>query len=589
MSDPYKMVFANLILAAIVFAGTFIYLFIYPKKKINLFPLLLIISILPIVSIFRAGDYESGDFNIHIYRIMSFYDSLSEGNIMPSWAGELNATYGNPLFIFNYSLPYYFVSFFHFIGTSFISSMKIYLGLTMYLSGIYMYMWVKKMTNNQLAAFTSAIFYLFNPYHLIDVHFRATLGESTIFSLVPLLLFTITSYIKDKKLIYLVSTALVCQLLFLAHPMIAGIFLIISVFYTMSQIDIKKNFKEVFVIIVSLFIGALGSIYSWLSFILYSSYIFPNPQSKIFHDTFSNIFYSPWRFGFLFQGHKGELSYLIGYTQVFVIIIVILILIKGWTSKTLRPHFIFWLLIFFAVLFFMSPLSRIIWQSLPFFQMLQSHRLLLPIALSTSVLAGYLSISFSRTKNGKIFIYFLLIITIGYTVLNWGHRRLIPKINDAALKKNVWISTIAEGTTAYFLNNKWADINNFWFSELPNQPLEIIEGEGTMQKLTRTSTKHLYIINAQTPITIKEKTLYYPGWNLKSNNKKITIYPGERGIIYAKLPKGLQHLSLFYEDIPPYKAAKIVSVITFFTLIIGFCILFIRRFTRKPQHLSRQM
>lgn len=586
MPDSYRMVFVNLISSLILMCGLLFYMFIFPKRKINLFFLLILISILPVISIFRMGAYESGDFNIHIYRIMSFYDSLREGHLMPSWAGELNATYGNPLFIFNYSLPYYFISFFHFIGISFIGSMKIYLGFTLYLSGLFMYLWIKQLTGNKLAAITSAIFYIFNPYHLIDVHFRATLGESTIFMLVPLLLFTITSCLKDKKIVYLVSTALVCQLLFLAHPMVAGIFLVIAALFAFLLTNTRKVVKNLILVLISLLVGAIGSVYSWSSFLIYSSYIFPNPGKSVFQDTFSNIFYSPWRLGLLFQGPNGELAQIIGYTQIFVIIIVILILIKGQIPKIQKLHLVFWLLIFFTVLFFMSPLSRIIWDNLPFFSMLQSHRLLIPIALSTSVLAGYLTIIFSNTKKRKNFIYLLLIITIGYTILNWGHRRVIPQINDAVLRKNVWISTVTEGATAYFLNNKWADINNFWFSELPHQPLEIIEGKGTMQKLTRTSTKHLYIINAQTPITIKENTLYYPGWNLKSNNKKITIYPGKRGVTYAKLPKGLQHLSLFYQDIPSYKAAKIVSVITFFTLIIGLCILFIRRFTSKPQHFS---
>ena len=169
------MVFINIMSSLALLGGLLFYKFIFPKKKINLFFLLILISILPIISIFRNGDYESGDFNIHIYRIMSFYDSLKEGIIMPSWAAELNATYGNPLFIFNYSLPYYIISLFHFIGISFISSMKLYLGLTLYLSGIFMYLWIKELTGNKLAAFTSAIFYIFNPYHLIDVHFSILL------------------------------------------------------------------------------------------------------------------------------------------------------------------------------------------------------------------------------------------------------------------------------------------------------------------------------------------------------------------------------------------------------------------------------
>ena len=212
--------------------------------------------------------------------------------------------------------------------------------------------------------------------------------------------------------------------------------------------------------------------------------------------------------------------------------------------------------------------------------MLQSHRLLLPIALSTSVLAGYLAISFSDTQRKKIFIYLLIVITIGYTILNWGHRRLITEINDYTLRKNVWISTVTEGTTAYFLNNRWADINNFWFSKIPNDHLEIIQGKGTVREIKRKSTQHNYIVNAQTPIVIKENTLYYPGWKLKSNFNDIFVYPGKRGLIYANLPSGIQYLELKYEDILPYKIAKTISIAIFSILIIVLIyILLIKRFT----------
>jgi len=576
MMDPYRMVFVNVITSCLVFGGALFYKYIYPKKRINLFFLLLIISILPIISIFRAGDYESGDFNIHIYRIMSFYDSLKEGILMPSWAAELNATYGNPLFIFNYSLPYYVVSFFHLIGFSFISGMKIYLGLNLYLSGIFMYMWIKKLTNSQLAAFTAAIFYVFNPYHLIDVHFRATLGETTIFTLIPLLLYFITLFIQKRKLIYLPFIGLVSQLLFLAHPMIAGIFIIISALFAVS-INIKRGIKNIFFVFIALAIGVIGSIYSWISFLIYPPYMFQNPIASVFQDTFSGLFYSSWRYGFLFQGPKGELAYIIGYTQIFAIVIAIFFLFKKNVSKKLIHPYIFWLFIFFTVLFFMSPYSKMIWISLPFLSMLQSNRLLLPIALCTSVLAGYLAISFSNTKKRKMFIYILLFITIGYTILNWGHRRLIPEINDAALRKNVWISTVTEGPTAYFLNNKWADINNFWFSKLPDQHLVIIQGKGDIKEIKRTSTQHNYLINAQTSIVIKENTLYYPGWNLKSNYNSISIYPGKRGIINARLPKGLQYIELSYRDLPIYALTKAISSLSFLSLVLIILFYYISR------------
>jgi len=83
----------------------------------------------------------------------------------------------------------------------------------------------------------------------------------------------------------------------------------------------------------------------------------------------------------------------------------------------------------------------------------------------------------------------------------------------------------------------------------------------------KTSAQHRYIIDAQTPITIKENTLYFPGWSLQSNYRSIPIYPGERGVINAMLPKGLQYIGLTYEDIPLYKTSKAISIGIIFSLV----------------------
>ena len=531
---------------------------------------------------------------------MSFYDSLKEGILIPSWAAELNATYGNPLFIFNYSLPYYIVSFFHFIGISFVSSMKIYLGLSLYLSGIFMYFWIRKLTNNKLAAFASAIFYIFNPYHLIDVHFRATLGESTIFLLVPLLFLFITKYSKKNKFIYLILIALFTDLLVLAHPLLATIFLGIGILYILFKDFKNKSYKSTLLQLFSLLVGVTASIYVWISFILYAPYMFKLSVSTTITDLqfypFIQLIFSPWRYGLLFQGPMGELALIMGYVQIFVIAMSIIMIILKKIPKKIQADYIFWIFLCIFFIFMMHPLSIFIWKytNYQFFNMIIPYgRLSLAISFCISVIVGYFTLSFSDSKIKKKFIYILLIITIGSTILNWGHRRVIPEINDSVLRKNVWVSTVNEGPTAYFLNTKWADINNFWFSEIPKKHLEITEGNANVKELKRTSIKHEYLIDAKTPIVIKENTLYFPGWSIKSNNKIINIYLGERGVINAKLPAGLQKLELSYEDIPVYRFSKIISASTFSILLIALVfslfpsiksltVLFFKNFTSKP-------
>ncbi|PJA00043.1 MAG: hypothetical protein COX78_01080 [Candidatus Levybacteria bacterium CG_4_10_14_0_2_um_filter_35_8] len=602
MIDPYRMVVVNIIASLIVLLGTFIYKFIYPKKKINLFTLLLVISLLPVISILRSGSYESGDFNIHIYRIISFSNVLKEGIIMPSWAADLNSSYGNPLFIFNYSLPYYFISFFHFVGIDFINATKLYLGLIMYFSSITMFLAVKEITNNKFAAFVSAIFYLFSPYHLIDVHFRATLGESTIFLVAPLIFLLITKYLKSGKYYWIILNSLITAMLVMAHPLLAICFCVVASLYILFTGIIYRKIKYVLLSISSLILGGIISSYVWISFIIFAPYMyeyqsFANLSEKMFYH-FEYLFFSPWRYGLLFQGPKGELAQIIGYTQLLVVAILIILFLTNKIKSSLKFFVLFWIIIFFFTIFLMHPLSIFFWKPFELFWMLLPYgRLSLVLTFCTSILAGYFAIIYPNTNSKKYIVFFIIFLAIGYTILNWGHRRILPQASEEALARNVGKSTIYEGILVGFLNNKWADPNNFWFSTPPKNHLDVTTGKGSIKEVGRTSVKHEYVINAQTPVTIRENTLYYPGWSLEANGKNISIYPGYRGIIYANLPKGLLHVKLTYKDIPIYMLSKVLGITLFLTLIVLTSISFfidrkvikinLSRFSSKPKHFAR--
>src|SRR3989344_1400884 len=579
MIDPYRMIVVNIVGCMVVFLSWFVYAYIYPKKKVNLFILLLLISLLPVLSIFRAGTYESGDFNIHVFRIISFYNSLKEGILIPSWAADLNSSYGNPLFIFNYSLPYYVISFFHTLGLSFIDSTKLFLGLTLYLSSITMYFAIREITSNKLAAFIAAIFYVFNPYHLIDVHFRATLGESTVFLIAPLVFLSIHKYFRTNKSYFLILNSILIILLVMAHPLIAICYSILLIFYAIFLGLESKKYKHSVSVIFSLVLGVLSSAYVWSSFLIYSPFMYTISSAEPIFYEFKYLFFSPWRLGFLFQGPNGELAQIIGYTQVAIISIMTVSLFTKKLKRTLKNGVIFWLIIFFSILFIMHPISTFIWKPFPLFWMLLPFgRLLVIVAFCTSIVAAYFVLNLKNQTKNKIIILLVILLTIGYTILNWGHRRVIPEISDNTLIQNLGKSTLTEGKTAYFLNNKWADINNFWFSEPPKTHLEIIEGAAMVKEVERTSIMHSYNIQSKTPIVIRENTLYFPGWTMTANGKQIDIYPGNRGIINAKLPTGNYYIELSYKDIPTYDLLK---KICFTLLSILITIFLIKYFMKK--------
>lgn len=572
MPSSYHMVVVNIIASAILGIGVLFYNFVYPKKKINLFVLLLLISILPIISIFRPGVYESGDFNLHIYRSMSFYDSLKEGNIFPSWAGELNASYGYPLFIFNYSLPYYVISFFHYLGISYVLSMKIFLSVNFLLSGIFMYLLGKTLFKKKLAAFTSAVFYLFTPYHLIDLHFKISLGEILAITILPLSFYFIYKFYNKKSYLYFLLSCLFFSFLMLSHIVVSfftGLILLIFISLKYRK-DIFKNFLSLELIF---FISCAITFYNWIPLFIYKPYLLTSITglNTAYFPTITDLLYSPWRYGFLFQGPRGEISSLIGYTQLIVIVISCIFLFFKKIPLRLIFDFKFWLIVLLILIYLISPYSKFLWESISFLKPVGSHRLLILTMFSVSILSGLLALTI---KNQK-WIFLLLVITILTTILNWGNRRMITDINDDYLKENLSKSTY-QGEGHFYANTKWVNPKKPWFQKVPKNKLEIINGKSIIKTVKTTSTSHLYKINVIEPTLFKENTIYFPGWTASLNKKQTSVLIDKSGIINLKVNPGIYTLRISYEDLLIYRIFKLISLSLFILTITGILYLTIK-------------
>ena len=565
MKQGYVMSLINLLIICLSLP----LIYIFKKKNITnkykLFLLLVIIAVIPTWTIFRSGVYESGDFSLHIYRTMEFYHSLSEGNIIPSWAQNLNATYGYPLFMFNYTLPYYFLSFLKLLGFTYILSMKIFLALSFIFSGIFMYFFTKNVFKKDIAAFTSSVFYLFAPYHLISLNFKVTIGEILAFTFLPLVLFFTDKFFKTYKFIYLLLTILCFAFLSLSHIVVAIFFVLIITSYVFFLSN-KNKFKNFVYLFIIFFISLLIFGYNIFSSIIYKEYMYLNliQMQTLSFPKINDLLYSPWRAGLLFQGHYGEISNLIGYTQIFVIISIFYLLAKKQISKKYKKTIKFWLINTLFFIFLITPYSEFIWNILPMINIVGAHRLLLIVSFCISILAGYLILI--KGKNKK-FIYILLAITILYTILNWGNRKMLSQIDDSMLKTNLPMSTYY-GEKHFYANTKWVDKNDPWFKTIPNEKIEGLNGEVKYKLIKKTSTEHIYKINTLKPTIIRENTLYFPTWNAKINNKPINLWPDSRGVINLKSETGDQILEITYSDFPIYNLIKLISLFSLFTVVL---------------------
>lgn len=560
------MIIVNIISSGLLLGGTFIYKYIFPKKKINLLILLLLFSILPVVSMLRPGDYESGDFNIHVYRSISFYNALSEGQLLPTWSKNLNATFGYPTFIVGAPLTYYSNSLFHFLGLSFIDSMKATLALAFVLSGIAMFFWAKEEFGKK-AGFAAAIFYLYAPFHLVDLHFRVSPGDTLAYLFLPLSLYGIIKLVKNSEFKFFALTAISIALLMLSHPISLVAMTFIVLYLVLLFFRDKKTHKNLLKALLAIIYGLILSSFYWLSLVLERSYFITSKfsDSFSFETGISAFLYSPWRFGLLFQGPKGELSYLIGYIQLALIILTIIFLIKKKFKKEEKIPVLFYLVYFTAIFFLFLPVSEKFWNVIPFYKNLQfTNRLMFIMVFLTAAIAG---IFINKIKKNYI-IVIIILIAVFSTILNWGHRRVIPEITDSVLNGYLPKSTyLVEGggpAAPVWVNTK----GNPWEKNVPKSNIEVLRGNADIKMLKRLSINHEYIINAKTDLYIKENTYYFPDWTLAIDNKIAKIdytnkeYPG---IITFNVKKGLHKIDLNFYDTPVRRNLKILS----FILLIG--------------------
>ncbi len=566
MIDAYRMVVVNLIASVSLFSGVLIYKYIYPKKNINLLFLLILISLLPLISILRKGTYESGDLTIHAGFAMSFYESLKDGNFIPRWSSQIIYGYGYPLFIFVYPLPYYLTSFFHFIGFSFISSLKLILALSFIASGITMYFFIKEELRNKYSAFIAAVIYLFSPYHLVDLHFRAAVGEVIAFAILPFCFFAIKKMSQNISYEWFLVSSVSFSLLILSHQAISLIsapFIIAYILY-LWIIKNRKKIKYIFSYSLSLVAGLFLSSFYWIPVIFESRYMNLLTKGDVSFLHLDQLIYSPWRFGFLFQGPNGELSFILGYVQLFIVIFSLILFFTNRLSPKEKTIYLTSVISFFILLFMTQSFSKIIWMNVSLLKGFQySYRLLLPISFFISIIAGVII----KNITQKWFFVSLCLIAISTTILNWGNRKTLPFLTDSSILYELSsnITKVGQGTTI------WVDSNNFKSNQRTVPHIEVKQGKADIQEVSRNSVKHSYLINVLSKTAfIKENTLYFPSWIVKVNGNPYPFsfnnssYPG---IITFRLNQGSHKVDVSFTDTKIRIFSKFLSIFSLLALI----------------------
>lgn len=536
-------------------------------KKYCLIIFLLAVSYIPVLDLFNKGYPDTHDIGEHLVRLTSFYHSLQEGIIVPRWAGNLNWGYGNPVLMFFYPLPSYFASFFHFIGFSFVDSIKIVYGLPFFFSGFFMYVWLKNFME-KIPALAGAILYMYAPYRFVDLYVRGAIGENMAFLFLPLVLYFLFKLSKirilsnSKTLLFLFCLSLSFSFLILSHNSMSLMFLpiiVVYAFYLTWQSNFSKRLTLLY--LIGFLFGFGLSAFFWMPAFFEGKYTLRNIITKGEYSSrfvgLDNLLYGPWNYGI-----SGQFTVQIGIANIFSILLFPVFLISSFLKKNKFLIFIVALILYsFVAIFLMLKESNIVWERIMLLQNFQfPWRFLSVLVFTTSLFFALLL----KTLNKRyqliiffIFITFTLIISRNY----WHAKRYF--------NKEVRYSSVYDGTSDTGESEPIWSVR--FMEKRAKAGVEVIEGKAEIKKKSRTSTVHEYKIKTKERARIRENTLYFPGWKVYANGVSVPIEfqdPQNRGLITFFLDKGEYDLKVKFEDTKLRTFSNSISVLSIIAFVI---------------------
>ncbi|MFH1280817.1 MAG: 6-pyruvoyl-tetrahydropterin synthase-related protein [Candidatus Beckwithbacteria bacterium] len=531
--------------------------------------LILCVSLFLLRWFVKPGFPETHDGQLYLARFANFYLAVRDHHFPIRWAPNLEYKFGYPVFNFNYYTPFAVGLIATTLGADFETGLKFVIFLSFFVGGLFWYLLFKKKFSKSVGL-VSALVYLSAPYQMLDILVRCSIGEVVSLGLLPFILWAVDKLITKLNRLNFIIATLGLAFFSITHNIIfffsTPVLILFSIFTSLSQK--KFTLKKFSPIIISFLIAFGLTQFFWTPALLEKKYTNidqldqMNTEYLDHFPTFKQLIYSPWGSGYSYKGPDDQMSFQIGPIHWIISILAIgFILLEYKKSKSKKNNHLklFFSLLFITSVFFLTPASIGIWKLLPLVNYVQfPWRLLTFAILASAGLAGLLA-----SLKPKL-TWFLVILSLVYITL--------------LVKPNGWFNHDDHFYFEYPFNTSIMGANTpIWFNENHNIFLDIghmngLQGVSTFQEITWITQKHVYKIDAAQDTQVLERTMYFPGWEVKVDGVKADIdyqkneYPG---LITFKVPAGKHTIiSRFTENTRPRIIGDTISLLSLAILLM---------------------
>jgi hypothetical protein len=337
-----------------------------------------------------------GDSPFLLVRLHQLVSNLSAGVFPARWMPDAAYGLGYPFFNFYASLPYYVAALFKLCGFGFIWSIKLTQSLGFVAAAASMYLLAKRLFHREASAILAALAYTYAPYHLVNVYVRGdALSEFYAFVFYPLIFWALLRLRDSLSTGNITLLALAYGGLIVTHNISALIFsLFVGLYILLAVSRTADKAKWIAGSALGLSLGLAISAWYWIPALLEGQY------GQLEHQTTGYLNYSNHFRGlnlvqpsslFDYAIVPGHTPFAMGLTQAVLALLGVAAIVAWWVRRR-RPeaHSAFLIAGLALSTFFITPLSRLLWDNVPLLPLVQfPWRFLSVQAFFASLVIGY--------------------------------------------------------------------------------------------------------------------------------------------------------------------------------------------------------
>ena len=531
----------------------------------------------------RTLIFQEGYFNMHddlqMMRQLEMEKCIIDNQIPCRWIPDMGYGFGFPLFNFYPPLPYLIGEIFRLAGFSFVGTAKLLFALSFIVSGITMYLLAKEFFG-KLGGVVSSIFYIWAPYHSVDVYVRGAMNEAWALAWFPLILWAGYRLILRGGL-WIVVLALSWTALLTSHNLMVLIFAPVFAGWCLLWLWRSKNLVSSIKYLVSSGLLAFGlAAFFTLPALVEQKYVQVNTLVVGYYEYIAHfvninqlLFSRFWGYGASVWGETDGMPFQIGHVHWILSLVIIVasvhLYFKSNKSKGLLIIGYFFLVGWFS-LFMAHVRSTPIWQLFPPLKFVQfPWRFLTLSTLSFSFIAGSVAIFLKPFDRLRVIIPSFLIILL--VIINWNYflpvgGKMGPLTDTEKFSGAAWDLQRTAGIFDYL--PKGARENP---KEPPQSLAEIISGGGSIsgeEQGTNWAKFNVAVSSRQSVVRVN--IFDFPDWRVYLDGQRIEKFiPKDEkwGRMYINAPQGEHKVYLKLYNTPIRTVGNTISLVFWLGLL----------------------